>query len=172
MFLLKHFDKTDKSLKMSAPREYELHGVKIRKLPVGRYIRAMHTLEELPQILAEGILPKGTPPGQLSKMLADLNPETMSQTALRLLAVLPEQACRLLSELLDIPSKLLLDPDEGLSPAELAEILEAFWKINDMSDFFGIVRRLTGRRPADPADAGGSSSGLPSPGKSASPKGN
>ncbi len=41
----------DESIKMSLPETKELHGVKIVKLPVARYIKALNTLENLPNIM-------------------------------------------------------------------------------------------------------------------------
>ena len=84
----------------------------------------------------------------------------------RLLAVVPEEIMRLLSELLDIPrERLLEDSPEALSPKELLEIISAFWDLNDMTDFFGIARRLAGQVKAA---SFGSNAGSPSPRASAS----
>ncbi len=47
----------DKSLKISAPKEKTLYGVKIRKLPIAKYIKFLQTAEELPQLLVGKMFP-------------------------------------------------------------------------------------------------------------------
>lgn len=161
MLLSKLCRRVDKSLAMSAPPEYELHGVKIRKLPVGKYIQVMRTLDDLPELLLGEAFPECTNMGEAMGALVGLNQDKMTRIALRLLTVVPEQACRLLGGLLDIPPEALLDPERGLSPAELAEVVEAFWRANDLSAFFETVRRLSKHpEPADERNTG-SSAGLP-----------
>lgn len=161
MFLPSRQKKTDRSLKMSAPQNYTLHGVKIRKLPVAKYVQVMRTLEDLPAVLLSGVFPECKSTEDLAEFLSGLDKEKTATMFARLLTVVPEQMCRLLTGLLDIPQERLLDPDaqDALSLYELVEVVEAFWKMNDMSDFFGIVRRLLGMPRAQNS---GSSAGLPS----------
>ena len=159
MLIHKLFHKPDKSLRMSAPRPYELHGVTIRKLPIGKYVQVLRALDDIPVIIFESAFPEAGNVPDLVSALSDMDRESTVSLFTRLMGAVPEQLCRLLSELLDIPLPLLLSPDDGLSLVELAEILEAFWAANDMTGFFGIVRRLIQR--ADKANIG-SSAGLPS----------
>lgn len=144
MFIHKLLHTEDKSLKMSAPMESTLHGVTIRKLPIGKYIQVMRTLDELPSLLLGEAFPECQTLPELIATLGKFDKKAMIDTTARLLTVVPAQACMIISKLLDIPEERLLDPaaDDGLSPTELAEVLEAFWKANDLSDFFGVVRRL------------------------------
>ena len=150
MFLNKRFHTDHKSIAMSAPMESALHGVAIKKLPIGKYIQAMRALDGVPALLLGEAFPECQTLPELLNALGQFDKDKMVRTAARLLTVVPEQACKLISGLLDIPEARLLDPasEDGLSPAQLAEILEAFWKVNDLSDFFGIVRRLTRRQSA------------------------
>lgn len=154
MFISKLLHKSDKSLRMSAPRPYELHGVTIRKLPVGKYLQVLRTLEDAPEIILGEAFPECNTIPDLIASLGGMDQEATMQLLSRLLAVVPEQVCRLLSGLLDIPAERLLDPGEGLTPAQLVEIVEAFWRENDMTDFFGAVRQLT--QKADTASIGSS----------------
>ena len=55
---MKWLTKKDKSIGMSMPPEKTLYGVKIVKLPVGRYLQALNTLERLPEILFRAALPE------------------------------------------------------------------------------------------------------------------
>ena len=58
--------------------------------------------------------------------------------------IAPKELCILLSSFLSIPEERLLDPEckDGLTPKELTDLLIAFYEVNDLSDFFGNVRRL------------------------------
>ena len=159
MLLNKLLHRSDKSLRMSAPRTYELHGVTIRKLPVGKYLQVLRTLEDAPAIILGEAFPDCSTIPELLTAASNLDREATLQLLSRLLAVVPEQVCLILSGLLDIPKERLLDPDtdDGLSLAELAEVIMAFWKANDVTDFFGTVRRLA--QKADTRANIGSSAG-------------
>ena len=152
------FRKNDKSLDISAPREYTLHAVKIRKLPVGKYIQVLRTLEELPVLLFGKVFPDQSI-NEVFTYLKGLSKDDLLVLLGRLLTVVPETTCGIISELLDIPSERMLNPDteDALSLKELAGILLAFWEINDMTDFFATVRRLAAKQSAQNT---GSSAGL------------
>ena len=157
--------KKDRSLKISAPKDRTIYGVRVRKLPIGKYIRLLHAAEELPQLLIGKAFP-GQNIGEIMRYLKNLNKDNFVDLITRLLAVVPEELMKLLSELLDIPQERLLeDVPEALSPKELIEIISAFWELNDMSNFFVIARRLAGQVKAA---SSGSSAGSPSPRASAS----
>ena len=158
--LLRHFlHKEDPSLKMSFPQEEMLYGVRIRKLPVGKYLQAMNAIEGLPAALMKALFPNGQSLEQMLAVLSQLNTEGAAAILSRLLGTLPEEFCRLACSLLDIPESRVLDPTDALSLGELTEILEAFWQMNDLSAFFGTARRLIQTAAGTPA--AGSSAGSP-----------
>lgn len=160
--LLRHFlHKEDPSLKMSFPQEETLYGVRIRKLPGGKYLQAMNAIEGLPAALMKALFPNGQSLEQMLAVFSQLNTEGAAAILSRLLGTLPEEFCRLACSLLDIPESRVLDPDatDALSLGELTEILEAFWQMNDLSAFFGIARRLIQTAAGTPA--AGSSAGSP-----------
>ncbi len=137
--------KKDKSLKISAPKEKILYGVKIRKLPIAKYIKLLQTAEELPKLLVEKVFPNADIMS-MAQYLKTLDREKLPDLIAKLLTVLPTELMELLSELLDIPlERLTEDIPEALSLTELAEIVLAFWELNDMSGFFVIARRLAGK---------------------------
>lgn len=140
----------DKSIKMSLPRCRELYGVKIVKLPIARYVSALSTMENLPHIIASELLPETESIEELLEKLTAADSETIETVTVKLITTIPKELCRLLSELLDIPEERLLDKNckNPLLPNELAEIITAFWEVNDMSDFFGNVRKLKKRLTA------------------------
>lgn len=125
------------------PTERELYGVRIVKLPVARYIKVLNTLETLPQILASVVLPDGSEDDLLSSF-AKGDKGFLERLFTGLLISAPTEICKLLSDLLAIPLERMIDEDcnDPLSPSELIEILLAFWEKNDMTSFFGNVRKL------------------------------
>ena len=140
----------DKSIKISLPRCRELYGVKIVKLPIARYVSALNVLENLPHIIASELMPEAGSMEELLGKLTNADRETIEIVFTKLITTIPKELCRLISELLNIPEERLLDKNckNPLSPNELTEIITAFWEVNDMSDFFGNVRKLTQRLTA------------------------
>ncbi len=150
----------NKSLQISAPKEKNLYGVCIRKLPIAKYISFLRAAEELPQILIGKMFPD-TGVNGIVEYLKGLDKDKVFDLLTRLLAVVPEELMGLLSELLDIPKERLTeDTPSSLSLAELLEIISAFWELNDMSGFFVTARRLAGKMKAATI---GSRVGSPSP---------
>ena len=139
------FFKKDKSIHMSIPKSYELYGVTIRKLPIAKYIAVLREVNDLPSLLLGELFPEGSNLNDSLERLQNLDRSTTLALIGRLLKVVPEEFCKILSELLEIPEERLLDPycENPLSLSALAEIIEAFWKVNDMSDFLMTVQSLT-----------------------------
>lgn len=136
--------KKDKSVKLSLPKEKELYGVQIIKLPVGRYVMALTSLERLPGVIADELIPDTGGIGELLEKLIIADRETIETVFMKLLTKVPQELCRFIAALLDIPAERLTDPQcsDALTVPQLLEIIISFWEINDMSDFFGNVRRL------------------------------
>lgn len=135
----------DKSLKISAPKEKMLHGVKIYKLPIAKYIKFLQTAEELPQLLVGKMFPNENITG-IAQYLKELDKEKLPELLTKLMAVVPNELMGVISELLDIPiERLTGDIPEALSLSELMEIVTEFWELNDMSGFFMNARRLAGK---------------------------
>lgn len=143
--------KKDKSISMSIPKSYTLHGVTITKLPIAKYIAVLRKINDLPSLLLGELFPEGSNLNDSFERIQNLDRSTTLALIGRLLKVVPEEFCKILSQLLDIPEERLLDVncENPLSLSELAEIIEAFWKVNDMSDFLMTVQSLT--KKATPA---------------------
>lgn len=139
------FFKKDKSIHMSIPKSYELYGVTIRKLPIAKYIAVLREVNDLPSLLLGELFPEGSNLNDSLERLQNLDRSTTLALIGRLLKVVPEEFCKILSQLLNIPEERLLDVNckNPLSLSELAEIIEAFWKVNDMSDFLMTVQSLS-----------------------------
>lgn len=137
--------KKDKSISMSIPKSYTLHGVTITKLPIAKYIAVLREINDLPSLLLGELFPEGSNLNDSFERLQNLDRSTTLALIGRLLKVVPEEFCKILSQLLNIPEERLLDVncENPLSLSELAEIIEAFWKVNDMSDFLMTVQSLS-----------------------------
>lgn len=159
--------KKDKSLELTVPKTYELYGVKIRKLPVGKYVEYLKKSEDLPYILMSKVFPEVEDFSELLEQLTTLNRGAMFKMLGKLLTTAPEQLCLLLSDLLGIPKERLLDPNCGnaLALDELMEIVLKFVEVNNYNDFFDSVRRLkeltAPTKTKEPVNTG-SSAGSPS----------
>ena len=138
------FGKKNKSLGMSLPKEQTLHGVKIKKLPVAKYLSALDTLERLPEIIVNTVIPEAGGVDAIVSRLLDGDKDFTELLLYRLLTDVPREICAMLSELLDIPESRLLSVEcgEPLTLKELLDIILAFWEMNDLTDFFVNVRRL------------------------------
>lgn len=138
------FERKDKSINMSVPQARVLHGVKICKLPIARYIAVLREIDNIPALILGDVFPDINNAAELTSKLAGLDRTAVLELVGRLLKVVPEQFCRIVSDLLDIPSERLLDPQctNALSLSELLDIILAFIEVNDMSGFFQNVQSL------------------------------
>ncbi len=136
--------KKDKSLEISTPRSYMLHGVEIHKLPVAKYVEFLKIADDLPEIIFGEIFPECDNVSDLINKLVEFDKQAVLQIAGKLLTTVPTEVCRLIANLLDIDESRLLDVNspKPLSLNELMEIIIAFVQINDYSDFFTNVQSL------------------------------
>lgn len=136
--------KKDKSLEISAPKGYMLHGVYIHKLSVAEYVEFLKMADDLPELIFGTAFPECDNVADLIDKLAGLDKKAVLQLAGRLLTTVPTEFCKLISKLLRFSEKRLLDVncDNPLTLNELLEIIVAFAKENDYSDFFTNVQSL------------------------------
>ena len=127
----------DRSIGVSRPRTREIHGVTIKKMPVGRYLDVMQGMGGILADLLDAAFP-GKTPGQIIQDLTVLKPSEFRDIAVRLLAVLPDEALRIISSILGADLKFVR---EQLTPNELIQVWAAFWEMNDLSSFFQSVRK-------------------------------
>jgi len=162
--LSKFAHKKDDSLNVSSPRSYMLHGVKIHKLTVAKYVEWLKIADDLPTIVFENAFPECENMTQLIEQLTKLNKKTMLQLVGRLLTTVPTEVCTLLANLFEFDESRLLDTEapDALTLNELLDITTAFFEMNDYSDFFASVQRLTKayrRMTTNTKESGGSSAG-------------
>jgi len=118
----------------SIPLTKTIHGIEIKKLPLGAYLDAIDSIKNLPDILIKNVFP-GSTPDQVLKKLQSLNADMLLEMAAGLLVTVPEQSLRFISRLIGVEYERLRD-DQAIGLNGLKDILKEFWEINDMSSFF------------------------------------
>lgn len=115
--------------KVSLDKEVELHGVIIKKMPNGQFLKALETIKEMPESFIKE-LTQGRTDIKLSDMLDTKNIAMLVGT---LLTSVPDFTIRFIARLLNIDEKILR---EEVTPLETIEIVEKFWEINNLTSFF------------------------------------
>ena len=114
---------------LSLKETVKIHGVEIKKMPCGKYFEALQTLKDLPEDFIEE-LSDNKQDFKLSEMFAM---ENIMNLITRLLIILPDFTIRFLSKLLDIDEEIIRDQ---LTPKEVLDIVQEFWKMNELESFF------------------------------------
>lgn len=136
MNLSKVFGRKKDAVGLSMPVEKTIHGVVIRKLPNGAYIKALNAIQDMPEVILKGCFP-GMSPDEILEEFKNITADMLPVLAGKLLANVPEQFLKFISELAEIPLDKLMNE---LSPKETLDILEAMWELNDLTDFFKKLR--------------------------------
>lgn len=132
---MKDWDSAALSLKESET----VRGYEIRRLPLGEYLRALDVLREAPRTLLAACFP-GEDASQVLAHLARIDADGLGELMLRAMAVVPGEAVRLIARLTGVPEERLLgDPQIGLDG--VAQMIEAFWRINGLGNFTQAARR-------------------------------
>lgn len=114
---------------LSLNDEIELHGIIIKKMPNGQYLKALETIKEMPESFVKEIM-EGRTDLKLSDMFDTQNIAMLMGT---LLTSVPEFTIKFIAKLLNISEKTLKD---DITPLETIEIVEKFWEINNLTSFF------------------------------------
>ena len=123
----------------SIPQSKNVHGIEIKKLPLGAYLDAIDSIKNLPEILLQNSFPGLTPDEVLAKFKT-MDQDALLEVAGNLLATVPEQTLRFVAKLIGIEYETLRnDPEIGLNG--IKDIVIAFWKLNDMASFFADVKK-------------------------------
>lgn len=121
----------------SIPQSKNIHGIEIKKLPLGAYLDAIDSIKNLPEILLQKSFP-GLSPDQVLEKFKKMDQDTLVQVAGNLLVTVPEQALMFIAKLINTEYEILRDsPEIGLNG--IKDIIVEFWKINDMQSFFSDV---------------------------------
>lgn len=123
----------------SVPQSKNVHGIEIKKLPMGAYLNAIESIKNIPEILFNNTFP-GLNPNEVLAKFKVMDQDMLIEVAGNLLTAVPEQALRFIATLIGIEyERLRDDPEIGLNGFK--DIIIEFWKINDMQSFFNDVRK-------------------------------
>mgnify|MGYP001032771469 CR=1 FL=1 len=122
------------SIDLSLPKEKTVHGIPVTKVPVGKYIASMQDIQDLPMTIMEKCFPGEDLQTVINQAKAADSGFVLDLTG-KLMVNAPEIIIDLASQYLSVEKEELL----ALSPTELLDVLEAWWELNDLSDFFGRV---------------------------------
>lgn len=113
---------------ISLDKVIEIHGIKVKKMPCGKYFEALQELKNLPSDFIEEVS-KGTE----FKLSDVFQLENLLNLISQLMIISPKFLFKFLSKLLDVKENILRD---SLSPDELLDICIKFWEVNNLGDFF------------------------------------
>lgn len=117
-----------------------VRGYKLERLPLGGYLNAIERLQGLPGGLLQACFP-GTKLDDIFDKLKNLDEKSLTELVGNAMTAAPQYAIKAIAELTGIPEeKLLRDQQIGLDG--LAEIVEAFWKLNGLENFMAAIRRM------------------------------
>jgi len=119
----------------SLPKVKRIHGVEIKKMPCGKYFEALQTLKNLPEDFVKELSDNG----QDFKLSEMFTMENIMNLITKLLIILPDFTFTFLSKLMDIDENKMKNK---LTPKELLDVIQEFWKINDLESFFDQMKPI------------------------------
>lgn len=119
----------------SLPKVKRIHGVEIEKKPCGKYFEALQTLKDLP----EDFIKELSDNGQDFKLSEMFTIENIMTLITRLLIVIPNFTFEFLSKLMEVDRDIL---ENQLTPKELLDVIQEFWKINELESFFDQMKPI------------------------------
>lgn len=119
----------------SLPKVKRIHGVEIEKKPCGKYFEALQTLKDLPEDFIKELSDNGQD-FRLSEMFTIENIMTLIT---RLLIVIPNFTFEFLSKLMEVDRDIL---ENQLTPKELLDVIQEFWKVNELESFFDQMKPI------------------------------
>lgn len=124
------------TVQVARPRAQVIHGIEIKKQPVGRYFEVMDRAGGIVVELLEAAFP-GQTPRSILEDLTRMTPEGLKALAVRLFGLLPRKLVEILREIVGAQDNPAWDE---LTPAEMTQVVKAFWQLNDLTDFFMSAR--------------------------------
>lgn len=128
----------DKSTRRALPASKTVHGIEVKKMPVGKYLDASERMGSIVMDLIDEVFP-GKTPGEILQSITTISAVELRALFMRLLSIAPQKLLAVMAAILDVDVAVLRD---DLSPAELMRVWKAFWGINDLTDFFTNVRSI------------------------------
>lgn len=119
----------------SLPKTKIIHGVEIEKKPCGKYFEALQTLKDLP----EDFIKELSDNGQDFKLSEMFTMENIINLIMKLIIILPDFTFEFLSRLMEVDRDIL---ENQLTPKELLDVIQEFWKINELESFFDQMKPI------------------------------
>lgn len=124
--------KTSENLSLNKIKK--VHGVEIKKMPCGKYFEALQTLKDLPEDFIKELSSEGD--FKLSEMFTI---ENIMNLIMKLIIILPNFTFDFLSKLIEVDREIL---ENQLTPKELLDIVQEFWKMNELESFFDQMKPI------------------------------
>lgn len=131
---------SNKSVQLSIPKGVTVRGYTIKRLPLGKYLEAVDMMSELPQEMMRACFPGKTEMQALAEMKV-LASDGIPALLIRMAASAPKQILPLISLATGIDEKTLLE-DENIGLDGLAEMVEAFMKVNRIENFINAAKAI------------------------------
>lgn len=107
----------------------------MKKKPCGKYFEALQTLKDLP----EDFIKELSDNGQDFKLSEMFTIENIMTLITRLLIVIPNFTFEFLSKLMEVDRDIL---ENQLTPKELLDVIQEFWKVNELESFFDQMKPI------------------------------
>lgn len=120
---------------LSLPKIKNMYGIEVKKMPCGQYFNALQTLKNLPENFVKELFENG----QELKLSEMFTMENIMTLVTKLLIILPDFTFSFLSELMDIDEDIIRNE---LTPKELIDIVQEFWKLNELESFFEEMKSM------------------------------
>lgn len=134
--------KRDKSVNMTLNEPESIHGIEVKKVPIGQYVNAMRKMDGLPATLIKDVFPDKSVDVIFAE-LSNINTDSAVALVTKVLTVVPEHLITVLCDVFGLDYDMVM---KELTPNELYDIIEAFWRLNDMTDFFsramGLIKKM------------------------------
>ncbi len=125
--------KTSESISLNKVKK--IHGVEIKRMPCGKYFEALQTLKDLP----EDFIKELSDNGQDFKLSEMFTIENIMNLVMKLIIILPNFTFEFLSKLMEVDRDIL---ENQLIPKELLDIIQEFWKMNELESFFDQMKPI------------------------------
>ena len=133
-----------KGLGVSLPKPRIVHGITVKKAPIGHYLAALETLDDLPRQIIEACFP-GQSVSDAFTELTTADSDLVLTALSRLLTVAPKPVIAALCSIVGADADTVINT---LSPKEFLDVWEAFWEVNELADFFMKARRVISKAGA------------------------
>lgn len=130
------FRKKASSVQIARPKPQIMHGIEIKKQPVGRYFEVLDQTGSLVMELLDTAFP-GMAPKDILDLLTKVDTAGLRDILIRVAGELPRKLVSLLRSIVGADDNPNWD---ALTPAEMTAVCKAFWELNDLTDFFGNAR--------------------------------